>query len=137
MIVTLYQGNVKCATMWPLPSLGFRNVQTQQVVQYKVDADPEEAQVYFKLSKKAIPDSVLCFETGQSVKPYTLMSPLNESPEVLNYRLMKGYDSSLNIYFSDGVRGKIYENNPVSVFFLEATFNKYKNVQRLKYRVTR
>ena len=129
--VTLYQGNVKCSTDAPLLNMGFTNVDPVPLVNYHIDLDKTENGQYFKLGKKVIPSSVHAFYTEPTVQVLTPMTPLNQNPETDNYRLMKGNDLSLNLYLSDGVRGRAYDQRALAIYYLEATFNKYKNERRL------
>lgn len=127
--VTLYQGNVVCATQdySQAPDLGFLNVTPTPVVAFYIDDAFGRTERYVKLSRTVIPTSVYGYVLDTLYRPLSPRTPLNSDPTIWNFALIKGYDNITNVHFGNGENDKILGAETIFIFYLDCTFNKHKN----------
>jgi hypothetical protein len=73
--------------------------------------DTEKESIYYKLGIAAVSSSVLVYKklSDNSVILMSEYDPLRESENAEMYKLYRGYDGSLNVYFGNGVWAKSYD----------------------------
>lgn len=120
-VATLYQGQVKTMYTEELSA-----IQESERLPMTVFYDVEEESYFVKLGKNAIAESVRVIKEDGSLFVLSEYDSLREDPDADVIKIKRNIDSSLNVYFGNGVWGKKYDSAlNYQVIWLEGTQEEF------------
>lgn len=120
-VATLYQGQVKTMYTEELSA-----IQESERLPMTVFYDVEEESYFVKLGKNAIAESVRVIKEDGSLFVLSEYDSLREDPDADVIKIKRNTDSSLNVYFGNGVWGKKYDSAlNYQVIWLEGTQEEF------------